>query len=238
MEANCPKCSHRIVIDDAKAPDRPFNVRCPKCQNPVRFPGKAAAAAQAPEAAPPPAAAPAPAAPQAAPPAGASADEMRVQMMTQLRREMSLGETSSGAGQKALVSLADQSQAGSITLCLSRQGYGVDTLEAGQDAARLLEQGVYAVVVTARTAAAGKGESLYQRANRLPPEARRGIFLILVGDEFKTGDGAQAFVTVSDLVVSSQDAGAIDTPFVNTLAERTRLYQAFTEAQKRHEASG
>ena len=52
MQANCPKCSHRIVIDDAKAPDRPFNVRCPKCQNPVRFPGKGAATPEAPAAAP------------------------------------------------------------------------------------------------------------------------------------------------------------------------------------------
>jgi hypothetical protein len=158
-------------------------------------------------------------------------------MMAQLRREMSMGETAAGAGQKALVSLADQSQAGAVTLCLSRQGYGVDTLDQGQDAARLLEQGIYTVVVTSRTAAAGKGESLYQRVNRLAPDARRGIFLILVGDEFKTGDGTQAFVTVSDLVVSSRDAAAMDTVFANTLGERTRLYQTFNDAQKRFEAS-
>src|SRR5262245_26254000 len=27
----CPKCSTRLQIDDEKSPNRPFNVRCPKC---------------------------------------------------------------------------------------------------------------------------------------------------------------------------------------------------------------
>src|SRR5690349_19863747 len=31
----CPKCSTRLQIDDEKSPNRPFNVRCPKCSNSV-----------------------------------------------------------------------------------------------------------------------------------------------------------------------------------------------------------
>src|ERR1051325_6099384 len=27
----CPKCSTRLQIDEEKSPNRPFNVRCPKC---------------------------------------------------------------------------------------------------------------------------------------------------------------------------------------------------------------
>src|SRR6185503_13605371 len=46
MQASCPQCTQRIVIEDAKVPDRPFAVRCPKCQATVRLPGKAAPAAQ------------------------------------------------------------------------------------------------------------------------------------------------------------------------------------------------
>ena len=44
-----------------------------------------------------------------------------------------------------------------------------------------------------RRAAAGRPESLYQRIMRLSPDQRRRIFVILVGDEFKSGDGTQAF---------------------------------------------
>jgi predicted Zn finger-like uncharacterized protein len=31
----CQKCSTRLQIDDEKSPNRPFNVRCPKCNNTV-----------------------------------------------------------------------------------------------------------------------------------------------------------------------------------------------------------
>ena len=34
----CPQCSARLQIDDAKAPSRPFSVRCPKCQTSVSHP--------------------------------------------------------------------------------------------------------------------------------------------------------------------------------------------------------
>src|ERR1051325_7757721 len=31
----CSKCSTRLQIDDEKSPNRPFNVRCPKCNNTI-----------------------------------------------------------------------------------------------------------------------------------------------------------------------------------------------------------
>ncbi len=64
MQASCPQCSHTITIDDARVPDRPFGVKCPKCGSVVKLPGKAtgAAAPAAVEAAPAPG--PAPVAPR------------------------------------------------------------------------------------------------------------------------------------------------------------------------------
>jgi len=61
VQATCPQCSNAIVIDDAKVPDRPFGVKCPKCQTVVRLPGKPAVA-------PAPADAPSPQAPPPASP--------------------------------------------------------------------------------------------------------------------------------------------------------------------------
>ncbi|HEX9185778.1 MAG TPA: zinc-ribbon domain-containing protein, partial [Vicinamibacteria bacterium] len=56
VQAQCPSCSTRIQIDDTKVPDRPFKVKCPKCQAVLTLPGRQAAAAAPPEAkaAPPP----------------------------------------------------------------------------------------------------------------------------------------------------------------------------------------
>src|SRR5918999_3985206 len=31
----CPKCATRLQVDEEKSPARPFNVRCPKCNNTV-----------------------------------------------------------------------------------------------------------------------------------------------------------------------------------------------------------
>ena len=267
MQANCTSCAQRIVIDDAKVPDRPFSVKCPKCQTVVRFPGKGAAPVvsapgtgsfdtKLPVGAYPgaPATSAYPAYPAAGVPAGAGSgpapppapptpaaspeppsEEFRASMMAQLRREMSLGEGKVVG--RAMVALGDRAQAGAMALPLGRIGYQVDTVDNPDEGARLLEQGVYDLVVANRTPAAPGRESLYQRLNRLSPDGRRRIFLVLVGDEFKTGDGTQAWAVMADLVVSGRDIPTADAVLLPTLAERTRLYQVFGDARKRLEAS-
>jgi twitching motility protein PilT len=55
VQANCPQCSQRIVVDEGKAPDRAFSVRCPKCQTLVKFPGRGAAGPASEPEPPPPA---------------------------------------------------------------------------------------------------------------------------------------------------------------------------------------
>jgi predicted Zn finger-like uncharacterized protein len=235
LQANCPSCSNKIVIDDARVPDRPFGVKCPKCATVVKFPGKAAAAAAAPPAAE---AAPAPAEPEpaSAPNAAADTDQMRAQMMAQLRREISASDTPRERG-RALVALMDRAHAGSMTLPLTRQGFEVDTIDNPEEGGRLLEQGVYELVVTSRVAASAGKESLYQRMNRLSPDSRRSVFVVLVGDEFKSGDGTQAFVCLADLVIHTRDIASCDSLLVNVMAERDRLYRAYLDARHRHEAA-
>jgi len=232
MQAACPSCSNKIVIDDARVPERAFSVKCPKCQNTVKFPGKGQGAAAV--AAPPP---PPPPEPEPASNAAFNSEEMRAQMMAQLRREMALGGGEAAhSGERALVALPDRGQAGNITVMLTRLGYAVDTLDDIEEGARLLDQGVFQVVVTAPVAGTGGKESLYQKALRINPEARRRLFMILVADNLKTGDGTQAWVLQADLVVSSRDAATSDAAFRNTLSERNRIYAVYFEAKKRADA--
>jgi predicted Zn finger-like uncharacterized protein len=236
VQSNCPKCAQKIVIDDARVPERAFSVKCPKCQTSVRFPGKGAAAA-APPSPPSPAVAP----PQAAAPPdadpGLNAEATRAEMMAQVRREMSVGETARPVSRRAIVSLSDRAQAGAISLPLGRQGYQVDSLDNPEEGSRLIEQGVYDLVVANRAAGPAGKESLYQRLSRLSPDGRRRVFLVLVGDDFKTGDGTQAWITMADLVVHTRDLGTVDTVLTKTVEERSRLYQVFIDAQKRFEIS-
>jgi predicted Zn finger-like uncharacterized protein len=234
VQASCPKCANKIVIDDARVPDRAFSVKCPKCQTSVRFSGKGAAAPAPP---PLPAAAPAPSPlePARAESDGSPAAEaLRAEMLAQVRREMTVGEAPRTSG-RAVISLADRGQAGAIALPLTRLGYQVDTIDNADEGSRLIEQGVYDLVVTSRAAAAAGRESLYQRLSRLSPDARRRVFLVLVGDDFKSGDGTQAWLAMADLVLQSRDLGTADALLTKTIEERGRLYQVFIDARKRFE---
>ena len=85
MLATCPKCAHRVVVDDAKAPDRAFTVKCPKCQTPVKFAGKAAHVAASPAAATIVPGAELPSASGAATGTGADSQDMRAGMMAMPR---------------------------------------------------------------------------------------------------------------------------------------------------------
>ncbi len=222
MQANCPKCANKIVIDDARVPERAFSVKCPKCQTSVKFPGKAAASV------PPPLPPPVP------PVAAARAPEP--ESVAPVRREMSLADAPRTAAGRALVSVGDRGQAAAVTAPLTRLGYQVDDLDGPEEGSRLIEQGVYDLVVTSRAAAAGK-ESLYQRMSRLSPDSRRRVFLVLVGEDFKTGDGTQAWIAMADLVAHPRDLGAADGILAKTVEERTRLYQVYVDARKRFEIS-
>jgi predicted Zn finger-like uncharacterized protein len=241
VQTSCPQCSQGIIIDDAKIPDRPFSVKCPRCKHTVRFPGRGdmAAEGETPTALTeprseepktiPPAPSPLP------PPASHVSDELRAQLMAQVRREISLGEAATAG--RALVHLPDRGQAGAATLTLTRLGFAVDTIEDGDEAAHLVEQGLYAVLVLVRVInPPGKVPTFFQKLSRLGPDARRRVFVIVAGDEYKSGNGIEAFTALADLVLHPRDLGTCDNLLRATLSERQRLYQAFMDARARLEA--
>jgi hypothetical protein len=63
------------------------------------------------------------------------------------------------------------------------------------------------------------------------------LFVILVGEEFRTGDGTQAWVAQADLVVHPNDAARSEHLIRSTIQERKRLYLPLHDARKRIENS-
>jgi predicted Zn finger-like uncharacterized protein len=222
VQAQCPECSTHFQLPDEKVPDRPFKVRCPKCQHVVGLPGRGgatpapeepAAGAQGPTPEAPP---PAPPAPPAAPP----------------RRE----HTGSDQAEDALVALTDSAQAAALTSALGRLDYNVDVVEDVEEGARLLEQGAYAVAVTSRGGAGPGGSmTLAQRILRLTADPRRRVFVVLVDEGFNTADGTRAWAAQADLVVDSRDVATCEGVIRSTLQERKRLYQPYLDARRRIE---
>jgi len=220
VQAECPQCSGRFQLPDDKVPDKPFKVRCPKCQSVVPLPGRGAAAAGA---APNGAAGAAPSPPPPPPPSKPGVPP---------RRE----HTGSDEAADALVALPDGTLAETVTAALGRLDFNVDVVEDVEEGVRLLEQGAYALAVTARNSSgAGSPETLAQRILRLTPDPRRRVFVVLMDDAFVTGDGTQAWAVQADLVVNAREADSCDHVIRATLQERKRLYQPYLDAGRRIE---
>ena len=225
MQATCSSCQNVVTVveNNPKLPAGPFSVKCPKCQTPVRFPGRAAAKAEAPKAAaeegprhldPGPVSAPAPG------PVGSVVPLKPTAL----------------PGERALVALDDKQRAGELTRSLMRLGYEVDIMP-DTEGVRAMELGAHVIVAMARTVAEGGALTCYQRLFLLPSDIRRQFFLILVGDEYTTGDGVQAFVVHGDLVIASPDAGSSETVIRERLVERNRLFRVFVESKRKNEAA-
>ena len=191
-------------------------LKCPSCQNTVKLAGKSPELG--PSAAAPklvPAAAPSPVPPAALAPADAA---------------MPVG--SAPASGRALVSLPDARHAQAVSAVLGRLGYVVEPFDQGDEKILKLQQGQYNFVVASRNGTADK-HSLYKIFQSLPPDIRRRVFVLLVGDEFQTGEGTQAFATLADMVLNPKDMASADRILSVTVGERRRLYQMFLDVEMR-----
>ena len=223
MQAQCSECSTRFQLDDSKVPDHAFKVRCPRCQHVVVLPGRGTAATGPPEAE----TGGASASPAEAPPPPPAP----VRPPKPVKRE----HTGPDGADDALVAIPDADLAKTFTEALAHLDYNVDVAEDAEEGARQLEQGAYAVAVTARAAAGAGHETLAQRILRLTPDMRRRVFVVLAGEEFQTADGNQAWGAMVDLVVHPRDAETCGGFIRSTLAERKRLYQPYLDARRRIE---
>jgi len=210
VQAQCPQCSTRIQIEDAKVPDRPFKVRCPKCQQVMTLPGRALA------------------------PAPPSAPEAPEPMLSQAALERA--ERAAAGERDAIIALVGPAVE-PIQKALEHLGFHVDVVEDIEEGARLLEQGVYEVAVTSRSMGEpGRPETLAQRMLRMPLDTRRGVFVVLVGEEFRSGDGTQAWASQADLVLHPGDTARAEHLVRATMTERKRLYQPLVDARRRIES--
>lgn len=240
MQTSCPKCSNRLVIDDAKVPSTPFMLKCPKCQATVKLPGRGPSPApSAPVPSPPAAASPPPAPapssvapPQAAPAPPPAAAATPPPAAPPLPQGPPLPRAEPGSAGKALVSLGASEQASEVSAILARLGYTVELLEQGDEKLLRLQQGDFDLLATTRNGVS-EDRNAYRLALTLPSDVRRRLFLMLVGDEFQTGEGTQAFAVLADLVVSSKDVPASDRLLSHTVMERRRLFQTFLDAEDR-----
>ena len=134
----------------------------------------------------------------------------------------------------ALVSLTSSELGNGVSALLTRLGFGVEPLDDDtvDDKIQRVRQGEYPMLAVSRSGVP-KDRDLYAVVRSLSPDLRRRVFLLMVGDEFKTGEGTQAFAVLADLVVQGKDALDCDRLLTQTLVERRRLYQTFWDVEER-----
>lgn len=216
MQTNCPKCSNRLSIDDAKIPVGQFVVKCPGCQTAMKIQGRPLDSAPTEKAAPdsdatPPAGSPGPP-PVAAPP---------------------LPAAEPGSAGRALIAFASESTSRTADELLTRLGFIVDPI-TDPDAPVRLDQGDYDLVSTTSNGLP-EAHNIYSRVMRFPPERRRRTFVILVGEEFRTDEGSQAWVNQADLVVHPSELAGADRLISLRLGEKERLYRTFLDVEDRRD---
>ena len=243
----CSKCSTRLQIDDEKSPNRPFNVRCPKCSNTISA-GPASPATQ-----------------QSALAVGGSpaTDHPRFEQSTARAYEPSAPAVTSGPAtndetvrmlfellskgtnqnsdksdarpswdkRKALVCTSEpyrESVAGNLTNC----GCQVFVAEDTRQAVETMRANKMDVVVLEPQFDPGEQGSVFviREINILRPPQRRRLFFVLLSPSLRTMDAHAAFLNNVNAVINVADIDQMERIMEVALREFNELYRDFYTA--------
>jgi hypothetical protein len=241
-------------------------LKCPQCKNTMKMPGKGSfvkeSAVPSPAPSPPTAEKSQAASPVQAPPAventksaapvppeapaGPGTEKAAVPEPTSLspspvdERQNRVspfdnGDHNGSGSLRALIELPESEPSGAVEAMLRRQGYEVERLNSWKEQSVGLQQGQYSLVFAHQNGSPNP-DGVQSLVNSLSPEVRRELFVVLVGDGFKTADGTEAFVAQADLVCRSEELGHADSVLRSTVTEKQRLYRVYLEAQRKREA--
>ena len=241
----CQKCSTRLQIDDEKSPQRPFNVRCPKCNNTVSSGPASPATEQSalavggspatehPRFEPSTARAYTPA--TASPTNGtASSDETLRMLIDMLSRGASAENPMARPSwdkRKALVCTSEPYRE-SVACKLSDSGFQVFVAEDTRQAVETMRANKMDVVLLEPqfdTAEQGLA-FVIREINVLRPPQRRRLFFVLLTPSMRTMDAHAAFLNNVNTVVNVADIEELSRIVEVGLREYNELYRDFYAA--------
>ena len=242
----CPKCATRLQIDDEKSPNRPFNVRCPKCSATVSSGAASPATEQSAlavggspatdhprfEQSTARAFEPPPSAPSATP-----SNDDTVRMLFDL---LSKGTTPSAEDpkarpawdkRKALVCTSEPYRE-LVARKLSDVGCQVFVAEDTRQAVETMRANKMDVVVLEPQFDPAEQGSVFviREINVLRPPQRRRLFFLLLTPSLRTMDAHAAFLNNVNAVVNVADIEELPRIMEVALREYNELYREFYTA--------
>jgi predicted Zn finger-like uncharacterized protein len=242
----CPKCATRLQVDQEKSPNRPFNVRCPKCNSTISsgngspaLEGSALAVGGSPSTDHPrfeqhTARAYESVATQAA---DASAANDVHQMLSELLAKGSGRETDNPGARpawdkrKALV-CASETYRDVVARKMSENGYEVYVAEDTRQAVETMRSKHMDVVLLDPQFDPGEQGSAFvvREVNVLRPAQRRRLFFVLLSPSLRTMDAHAAFLTNVNAIVNVNDLDELGRVMDIALRDYNELYREFYSA--------
>jgi len=237
----CQKCSTRLQIDEEKSPQRPFNVRCPKCNNtvssgPATPPAEQSALALG--------GSPATehqrfdkATARAYEPVTATEtlpNEDSVRMLVDLLSKSTAREPDNPTARpswdkrKALV-CTSEAHRDSIARKLTQTGYQVYVAEDTRQAVETMRANKMDVVLLEPQFDPAEQGSVFviREINILRPPQRRRLFFVLISPSLRTMDAHAAFLNNVNAVVNVADLEELQRIMEVALREYNELYREF-----------
>jgi CheY-like chemotaxis protein len=118
---------------------------------------------------------------------------------------------------------------GQVKAVLQRMGYTVDVQTSVDQAVDQLRMNQYQIVVLSFLAKQQPSNSIMSYLAGLNMNIRREIFMVLIGDGFKTADHLQAFMNSANLVLHPADLAHMESLLTQGLQDHTRFYKVFLE---------
>ena len=241
----CPKCSTRLQVEE-KSPNRPFNVRCPKCNATISSGGANPALDQSalgvggsPSTDHPRFEQPTARAyePMAKPAVEASSANEALQMLAELLAKSS-GRESENPGarpawnkRKALI-CASETYREPVAKKLSDSGYEVYVAEDTRQAIETMRsKQLDVVLLEPQFDPAEQGSAFVVReVNVLRPNQRRRLFFVLLSPSLRTMDAHAAFLNNANAIVNVNDLEDLERVMEIALREFNELYREFYTA--------
>jgi DNA-binding response OmpR family regulator len=129
----------------------------------------------------------------------------------------------------ALLCLRRQEARGEVKTLLEALGYAVEIPAAAEHALRRLRFNQYQVILLDDDFDGTSPNPVATHLAGLNMNTRREMFVVLIGQRFKTADHLQAFMESVDLVLHADDLTQLVSLLARGLRDHERFYKVFTE---------
>ena len=203
MEILCKNCNAKFRIADDKLPTgRTVSLKCPKCASKIEV----SAPSSTPE---------------------TTVDEWASDNSDALEKSLDLLEEGVNT---ALICEQDAGVREKIRSALERTDYHVIEAASARDAMKHMRFRVFDLVALDENFEGGNPESnhVLQYLGHLPMNPRRNIFVVLLGNDFRTADNMMALSNSVNLVVNLKNVDELDKVLKRSQKEHEELYGVLT----------